>query len=50
MRGRFNKLHEFCGGLASVFPDTAPVESDFALLKFRKIVFTRLLTDFSLET
>ena len=50
LRGRFNKLHEFCGGLASVFPNTAPVEYEFSLLKFRKDVFTMSLTDFSLES
>ena len=50
LRGRFNKLREFCGGLASVFPITMPVESDFLLLKFRKNLFTRSQADFSLDS
>ena len=49
LRGRFKKLLEFCGGLATVLPSTASVESDFSLLKFRKTVFSRSLTDFSME-
>ena len=50
LRGRFDELREFCDRLASVFPNTAPAVSDLSLLKFRKAVFTRLLTDFLLES
>lgn len=47
--GRFPVLREFCGGLATVFPGTATVESDFSMLKYIKNDFRSSLTDFSLE-
>lgn len=28
--GRFDRLQEFCGGIASVFPNTARVKADFS--------------------
>ena len=31
--GRFKKLEMFCGGLASTFPGTSSVESNFSILK-----------------
>ncbi|KAH6588004.1 hypothetical protein BASA61_006153 [Batrachochytrium salamandrivorans] len=47
--GRFDYLARFIGGLTTPFPNTAPVESDFSILKFRKDTFKKSLTDFSLE-
>ena len=47
--GRFEKLKEFCGGLATVFPGTATVESDFSLINYEKNDFRTALTDLSLE-
>lgn len=46
---RFPKLLEFCGGLASAFPNTATVESDFSVIGWEKNDSRRALTDFSLE-
>ena len=37
------------GGLATVFPDTASVESDFSVLGWEKDTYRSALTDFSLE-
>ena len=48
-QGRFLRLREFCGGLASVFPGTANVESDFSVVKWEKDDSRTSLTDFSLE-
>ena len=47
--GRFERLKEFCGGLATVFPGTATVESDFSVLNYEKNIYRTALTDFSLE-
>jgi len=44
--GRFEKLKEFCGGLRTVFPGTATVESDFSIVKND---YRTALTDLSLE-
>ena len=46
---RFPMLREFSGGLATVFPNTASVESDFSLLKWEKDEYRQSLTDLSLE-
>jgi hypothetical protein len=46
---RFPLLCDFCGGMATLFPTTATVESDFSNLKWEKDDFRCLLTDFSLE-
>ena len=35
-RGRFEILKDFCGGLATVFPGTATVESDFSTVNYEK--------------
>jgi hypothetical protein len=35
-QNRFIRLQEFCGGLATVFPGTAVVQSDFAIVKYEK--------------
>jgi hypothetical protein len=47
--GLFPVLHEFCGGLASVFPNTTTVEAEFSILGWEKNVNRESLTDFSLE-
>ena len=49
LRVRFKNLREFCGWLASVFPNKASVESDLSLFKFRNFVGTKSLTDYLLE-
>ena len=45
----FKQLEHFCGGLATVFPGTANVESDFSILKWEKDDGRTALTDFLLE-
>ena len=35
-RGRFWMLKDFCGGLVSVFPRTATVESNFCTINYEK--------------
>ena len=47
--GRFEKLKEFCGGLGTVFPGTATVESDFSIVNYEKNDYRTALTDLSLE-
>ena len=47
--GRFEYLKEFCGGLATIFPGTATVESDFSVANFEKNSSRAQLTDLSLE-
>jgi len=42
-------LRRFCGGVATVFPNTASVESDFSILKWEKDEFRTSLMDLSLE-
>jgi hypothetical protein len=46
---RFPTLRQFCGDLASTFPNTATVESDFSVIGWEKDEFRKCLTDFSLE-
>lgn len=46
---KFDILRDFCGGLASVFPNTASVESDFSILGWEKNEYRKSLTDLSLE-
>ncbi|CAK9209291.1 unnamed protein product [Sphagnum troendelagicum] len=46
---RFCSLREFCGGLATAFPGTSTVESDFSIVKWEKDVGRASLTNFSLE-
>ena len=50
VKGCFEALHRFCGGLASVFPGTSQVESDFSVLKDEKDIFRAAITDLSLES
>jgi len=49
IKDRFPKLMEFCGGLASPFPNMATVESDFSVLKWEKDLHQSNITSFSLE-
>ena len=45
----YTKLIEFCGGLASVFPGTSPVKSDFSIIGWEKDECRFNVTDLSLE-
>jgi hypothetical protein len=36
VKGRFKTLRQFCGGLATAFPNTTSVESDFSVMKWEK--------------
>ena len=47
--GRFKYLIRLCGGVASVFPGTSQVESDFSIVKSEKTMFKKALVDLSLE-
>ena len=47
--GHFPVLREFCGGLATVFPGTATVESDFSIVKYAMNDFRTSLKDLLLE-
>jgi hypothetical protein len=49
VHNRFKLLEKFCGGIASVFPGTAQVESDFSIVKLEKDDFRMSITDLSLE-
>jgi hypothetical protein len=48
-RHRFAMLRQFCGGLATVFPGSATVESDFSSLKCELDEFRSTLMELSLE-
>jgi hypothetical protein len=47
--GRFPDLQNFCGGIASIFPNTSRVEADFSTIKREKNDLRMALSDFSLE-
>ena len=47
---RFPALQAFCGGLASIFPNTSTVESDFSVIGWENDEYRQSLTDFSLES
>lgn len=49
VQARFENLKKFCGGLATAFPGTSTVESDFSIVKWEKDDCRVGLTDFSLE-
>ena len=49
LKGRFVHPKEFFAGLATVFPGTATVESDFSIINFEKNIYRSALTDLSLE-
>ncbi len=46
---RFPNLMEFCGVLATIFPGTNTVESEFSVLRWEKDNFRKSLSDFGLE-
>lgn len=48
VKPRFKTLREFCGGLATAFPNTASVESDFSIIKWEKDAHRTSLTSLSL--
>jgi hypothetical protein len=50
LSGTYAHLYKFFGGLATVFPGTSSVESDFSLLKMISDKHSTNLTDFSLES
>jgi hypothetical protein len=45
----FNRLRQFCGGLATTFPNTTSVKSDFSILKWEKDDNCSSMTDLTLE-
>ena len=49
VEGHFEILRDFCGGIATVFANTASVESDFSILGWEKDKFRLSMTDLSLE-
>ena len=49
VQNRFKYLERFCGGLATAFPGTSTVVSDFSVVKWEKDDCQLGLTDFSLE-
>ena len=49
MQERFKHLKLFCGGLATAFPGTSTVESDFSVVKWEKDDCRIALTDFVLK-
>ena len=49
LTGRFPRLYNFVGGLATIFPTTATVESDFSVFKWEKDEYRQNLLDVSLE-
>ncbi|CAK9868041.1 unnamed protein product [Sphagnum jensenii] len=46
---RFPNLMEFCGVIATLFPGTSTVESDFSILCWEKDAFHKSLSNFGLE-
>ena len=49
MDGRFQALRRFSSGLATSFPNTTSVESDFSVLEWEKSSNRKSLTNLSLE-
>jgi len=49
LRKRYPLMCQFFGGLASVFPGTSTVESDFSIIGYEKDDYRQALTNFSLE-
>jgi hypothetical protein len=47
--GRYEHLRSFCGGLATMFANTTPVESDFSILKWEMDANRTTLMHLSLE-
>src|SRR2546423_2409275 len=49
VKGRFEILRDFCGGIATVFANTASVESDFSILGWERDEYRLSMMDLSLE-
>ena len=49
VKGCFESLHRFVGGIALVFLGTLQVESDFSIIKAEKDIFQTSITNLSLE-
>ena len=49
VQNQFNSLKLFCGGIATAFPWTSNVESDYSIVKWEKDVMQMSPSDFSLE-
>ena len=47
--GRFGDSKVFCGSLATVYPGTATVESDFSVVNFEKNQYRNRIIELSLE-
>jgi hypothetical protein len=45
----FNRLHQFCDGLAMAFPNTMSVESNFSILKWEKDDTCTSMTNLTLK-
>jgi hypothetical protein len=45
----FQNLNAFCGGIATLFPGTCTVESNFSILRWEKHSLRISLSDFYLE-
>ena len=48
VKTRFLNLRQFCGGLASMFPNTTSIESDFSMVKWEKDAHCTDLSSLSL--
>ncbi len=48
LKGCFMQLHQLCGGLVTMFPNTTSVESDFSIVKWEKNDSHSSLTSMSL--
>jgi hypothetical protein len=49
LSSRFPNLAEFCGGVATIFPGSSTVESDFSVLRMEKDAHRKKISDFGLE-
>jgi hypothetical protein len=49
LEGRFEELVDFAGGLETILPGTATVESDFSVIGWEKDIYRSAQTDFSLK-
>jgi branched-subunit amino acid transport protein len=49
LASRLPNLMEYCGVVATLFPGTSTVESDFSILRWEKDCFRKGLSDFGLE-
>jgi len=49
VKGKFEILHNFCGGIAAVFANTVSVESDFSILGWERDEYRFSMMDLSLE-